>query len=63
MKKLEDEGYLYEGAEASFEILLKKSIGKHRTFFDLVPLPPSPCPAHRRLCPLLRASSLLVARR
>ncbi|MBI5442089.1 MAG: citramalate synthase [Deltaproteobacteria bacterium] len=36
MKKLEAEGYLYEGAEASFEILLKKSIGKHRKFFDLV---------------------------
>jgi len=36
MKRLEAEGYLYEGAEASFEILLKKSMGRHRKAFDLV---------------------------
>lgn len=36
MKRLEAEGYQYEGAEASFEILLKKSLGRWRKFFDLV---------------------------
>jgi len=36
MKRLEAEGYLYEGAEASFEILLKKSLGRHRKFFELI---------------------------
>ncbi|MBI5016399.1 MAG: citramalate synthase [Deltaproteobacteria bacterium] len=36
MKRLESEGYQYEGAEASFEILVKKSIGRYRKFFDLV---------------------------
>ena len=33
---MESEGYQFEGAEASFEILLKKALGKHRNFFDLV---------------------------
>ncbi|MDW7709074.1 MAG: citramalate synthase [Deferrisomatales bacterium] len=36
VKRLEAEGYLYEGAEASFEILLKKSLGLHHKFFDLI---------------------------
>jgi len=36
LKRLEGEGYMYEGAEASFEMLLKKRLGMHRTFFDLV---------------------------
>lgn len=36
VKKMESEGYQFEGAEASFELLLKKSLGKHRNFFDLV---------------------------
>jgi 2-isopropylmalate synthase len=36
MKRLESEGYLYEGAEASFEILVKKSTGKHRKYFELL---------------------------
>jgi 2-isopropylmalate synthase len=36
VKKMENEGYQFEGAEASFEILLKKALGKHRNFFDLV---------------------------
>ncbi|MDF1553421.1 MAG: citramalate synthase [Deferrisomatales bacterium] len=36
VKQLEAQGYLYEGAEASFEILLKKALGRHRTFFDLI---------------------------
>ncbi|TLN18736.1 citramalate synthase, partial [bacterium] len=36
LKRLESEGFLYEGAEASFEMLLKKRLGLHRTFFDLI---------------------------
>jgi 2-isopropylmalate synthase len=36
VKRLEGEGYQFEGAEASFEILLKKALGKHRRFFDLI---------------------------
>jgi 2-isopropylmalate synthase len=36
VKKLEGEGYQFEGAEASFEILMKKALGLHRSFFDLV---------------------------
>lgn len=36
IKSLESEGYQFEGAEASFEILLKKALGRHRKFFDLV---------------------------
>lgn len=36
MKTLESEGYQFEGAEASFEILVKKALGKHHRFFDLV---------------------------
>jgi 2-isopropylmalate synthase len=36
VKEMENEGYQFEGAEASFEILLKKFLGRHRRFFDLV---------------------------
>jgi len=36
VKQLESEGYLYEGAEASFEVLLKKALGRHRKFFELM---------------------------
>jgi len=32
---LENEGYSFEGAEASFELLLKKSLGQHRKLFHL----------------------------
>ncbi|MFC2061548.1 citramalate synthase [Elusimicrobiota bacterium] len=35
IKELEDFGYQYEGAEASFELLMKKETGKYRKFFDL----------------------------
>jgi 2-isopropylmalate synthase len=35
VKHLEAEGYLYEGAEGSFEVLVKKAMGRHRKFFDL----------------------------
>ena len=33
--KLEHEGYSFEGAEASFELLLKKPLGQYRKLFDL----------------------------
>jgi len=36
VKKLEGEGYQFEGAEASFDILLKKALGHHRNFFRLI---------------------------
>lgn len=36
LKKLEHQGFQFEGAEGSFELLMKKSLGIHRTFFDLV---------------------------
>jgi 2-isopropylmalate synthase len=36
MKELENQGFQFEGAEASLELLIKKTFGMHRTFFDLV---------------------------
>jgi len=36
VKRLESEGFLYEGAEASFELLVKKSMGRHRKYFELI---------------------------
>ncbi len=36
VKHLEAEGFQYEGAEASFEVLVKKTLGTHRRFFQLV---------------------------
>jgi len=35
IKDLEHEGYQYEGAEASFELLLKKAMKTHTPFFNL----------------------------
>lgn len=35
VKDREKKGYLYEGAEGSFELLVKRNIGKHKTFFKL----------------------------
>ena len=35
IKELEDSGYQFEGAEASFELLMKKESGTYRKFFDL----------------------------
>ncbi|NLB34921.1 MAG: citramalate synthase, partial [Elusimicrobia bacterium] len=35
IKKLEDRGYHYEGAEASFELLMRKETGEYKKFFDL----------------------------
>lgn len=36
MKELEHQGFQFEGAEASFELLIKKALGLHRRFFDLI---------------------------
>lgn len=36
LKELENQGFQFEGAEASFELLMKKSLGLHRRFFDLI---------------------------
>lgn len=35
VKKMEHQGYQFEGAEGSFAILARKALGKHRTFFEL----------------------------
>lgn len=35
VKKLEQMGYQFEGAEGSFELLVKKATGKYQKFFDL----------------------------
>src|SRR4051794_4086100 len=35
VQTLENAGYQFEAAEASFELLLRKEIGKYRKFFDL----------------------------
>lgn len=36
LKDLEHQGFQFEGAEASFELLLKKELGLYRRFFDLI---------------------------
>ena len=36
LKKLENEGYEFEGADASFEILVKKSTGNYNKHFELI---------------------------
>ncbi|BCB95486.1 citramalate synthase [Dissulfurispira thermophila] len=36
LKDLEHQGFQFEGAEASFELILKKELGLHRRFFDLI---------------------------
>ena len=35
LKRLEDEGYQFEGAEASFELLMERALGNHRAYFEL----------------------------
>jgi 2-isopropylmalate synthase len=35
LKTLEDEGYQFEGAEASFELLMERALGNHRPYFEL----------------------------
>jgi len=36
LKRLENQGFQYEGAEGSFEILIKKALGQHKRFFELM---------------------------
>jgi 2-isopropylmalate synthase len=36
MKELENQGFQFEGAEASLELLMKKAFGLHRKFFNLI---------------------------
>ena len=36
LKTLEGQGYQFEGAEGSFELLMRKAVGSHRRFFDLI---------------------------
>ncbi len=36
VKELENQGFQFEAAEASFELLVKKIMGLHRRFFDLI---------------------------
>lgn len=35
LKQLENEGYVYESAEASFELLCRRELGLHRKFWEL----------------------------
>jgi len=36
LKRLENQGFQFEGAEGSFEILIKKALGQHKRFFELM---------------------------
>ena len=36
LKQLENQGFQFEGAEGSFEILIKKALEQHRKFFELL---------------------------
>ncbi len=36
VKELENQGFQFEAADASFELLVKKILGLHRRFFDLI---------------------------
>jgi 2-isopropylmalate synthase len=35
LKTLEDEGFQFEGAEASFELLMERALGRHKPYFEL----------------------------
>src|SRR2546422_890934 len=35
LKALEDQGFQFEGAEASFELLMEPALGRHRPYFEL----------------------------
>ena len=35
LKEMEDQGYQFEGAEASFELLMERALGRHRPYFEL----------------------------
>jgi 2-isopropylmalate synthase len=36
LKRLENEGYQFEGAEGSFELLMRRVLGKHKPSFELI---------------------------
>jgi 2-isopropylmalate synthase len=36
IKDMENRGYQFEGAEASFELLMKRALGTHRKFFSVI---------------------------
>ncbi len=36
IKELENQGFQFEAAEGSFELLMRKTLGLHRRFFDLI---------------------------
>ena len=36
LKALEDQGFQFEGAEASFELLMERALGRHRPYFELL---------------------------
>ncbi|MBI5966905.1 MAG: citramalate synthase [Deltaproteobacteria bacterium] len=36
LKEMESQGYQYEGAEASFELLMKKALGTQKKYFELI---------------------------
>ncbi|WP_298437663.1 citramalate synthase [Geobacter sp.] len=36
IKEMENRGYQFEGAEASFELLMKRALGTHRKFFSII---------------------------
>lgn len=36
LKELESQGFQFEAADASFELLIKKALGRHKRFFDLI---------------------------
>jgi 2-isopropylmalate synthase len=35
LKTLEDQGFQFEGAEASFELLMERALGRHKPYFEL----------------------------
>lgn len=36
LKELEHEGYQFEGAESTFELIIRKHLGKYKPFFELI---------------------------
>jgi len=36
IKEMENRGYQFEGAEASFELLMKRALGTHKKFFSVI---------------------------
>jgi len=36
IKEMENRGYQFEGAEASFELLMKRALGTHKKFFSII---------------------------